>query len=337
MKRGGHCPLATDDRMKRGGHCPLATDDRMKRGGRCPFATEDRMKRGSHCPFATEDRMKRGGHCPLATDDRMKRGGHCPSSAAGRLLPPAQLQAPPEGGPDAIGDHRAEAALLQGVESLRRDASRGGDQAAQLGDGVAGLAVRLAGRLSGKKEGAVKTLEHQLFGFLAFHPQVDSGVDLLVGVDHLYGNADLHSGDFDYFASLDGRNVPSLSELPPAGALKLTDKRNFSGLYVQTEWNPSPRWRFQVGGRLNHTTETQDTVQGDAGAPPSLLTSADRTVTRGSGSAGVSWLAYQSGAGTGADAAWLYADYRNTFKPSALDFGAGRRRQHPEARDRGEL
>jgi iron complex outermembrane receptor protein len=148
-----------------------------------------------------------------------------------------------------------------------------------------------------------------------------SNLRLLVGVDHLYGNADLHSGDFDYFASLDGRNVPSLSELPPAGALKLTDKRNFSGLYVQTEWSPSPRWRFQVGGRLNHTTETQDTEQGDAGAPPSLLTSADRTVTRGSGSAGVSWLAYQSGAGTGADAVWLYADYRNTFKPSALDFG----------------
>jgi len=140
---------------------------------------------------------------------------------------------------------------------------------------------------------------------------------LIAGVDHLYGNADLHSGDFDYFASLNGRQVPALSELPPAGDLKLKDKRNFSGLYLQTEWSPTPRLRFQVGGRLNHTNETEDTRQGDAGAPPSDITAAKRTVTRGSGAAGVSWLACQSAQ----DALWLYADYRNTFKPAALDFG----------------
>jgi iron complex outermembrane receptor protein len=143
---------------------------------------------------------------------------------------------------------------------------------------------------------------------------------LVAGVDHLYGNADLHSGDFDYFASLDGRQVPALSELPPAGDLKLTDKRNFSGLYLQTEWSPVPRLRFQVGGRLNHTTESQDTRQGEVGEEPDL-TSTRRTVTRGSGSAGVSWLACQSGPGAGTNALWLYADYRNTFKPAALDFG----------------
>jgi outer membrane receptor protein involved in Fe transport len=142
------------------------------------------------------------------------------------------------------------------------------------------------------------------------------GLRLVAGIDHLYGNADLHSGDFDYFTSLDGREVPSLSELPPAGDLKLKDKRNFSGLYLQTEWTPTPRWRFQVGGRLNHTSETQDTHQGEVGEPADV-TSADRTVTRGSGTAGLSWLAWQSGR----DGLWLYADYRNTFKPAALDFG----------------
>jgi iron complex outermembrane receptor protein len=139
---------------------------------------------------------------------------------------------------------------------------------------------------------------------------------LVAGVDHLYGNADLHSGDFDYFVSLDGREVPALSELPSAGDLRLKDRRNFSGLYLQTEWSPTPRWRFQVGGRLNHTTESQDTRQGEVGEPADF-TSARRTVTRGSGTAGVSWLAWQSGK----DGLWLYADYRNTFKPAALDFG----------------
>ncbi|HTQ81447.1 MAG TPA: TonB-dependent receptor, partial [Thermoanaerobaculia bacterium] len=158
---------------------------------------------------------------------------------------------------------------------------------------------------------------------VVFDPR--QGLRIIAGIDHLYGNADLHSGDFDYFASLDGREVPSLADLPPAGDLRLKDKRNFSGLYVQTEWSPAPRWRFQIGGRLNHTTESLDTRQGDAGEPPSDITSDRRTVTRGSGSAGLSWLAWQSGKGAGQgagqDALWLYADYRNTFKPAALDFG----------------
>jgi outer membrane receptor protein involved in Fe transport len=149
---------------------------------------------------------------------------------------------------------------------------------------------------------------------LAWDPR--PGLRLVAGVDHLYGNADLHSGDFDYFASPDGREVPRLSDLPPAGDLRLKDKRNFSGLYLQTEWSPTARWRFQVGARLNHTRETQDTRQGEVGEPAGV-TADERTVTRGSGSAGLSWLAWQSGK----NALWLYADYRNTFKPAALDFG----------------
>ncbi len=139
---------------------------------------------------------------------------------------------------------------------------------------------------------------------------------VIAGVDHLYGHADDHSGDFDYFVNLNGRNPPSLSDLPPAGDLRLKDSRNFSGLYAQAEWTPAPRWRFQLGGRMNHTAETQDTRQGDIGTVPDVA-SDSRTVTRGSGVAGVSWLACQRGA----DALWLYADYRDTFKPAALDFG----------------
>ncbi len=139
---------------------------------------------------------------------------------------------------------------------------------------------------------------------------------LIAGIDHLYGHAYDHSGDFDYFVNLDGSNPPSLSSLPPAGDLRLSDTRNFSGLYAQAEWTPAPRWRLQIGGRVNHTSETQDTQQGDLGTVPEI-DSDTRTVTRGSGALGVSWLACQRGA----DALWLYADYRDTFKPAALDFG----------------
>jgi len=143
-----------------------------------------------------------------------------------------------------------------------------------------------------------------------------SSLRLVAGVDHLYGRANDHSGDFDYFVNLDGSSPPSLSDLPAAGDLRLEDSRNFSGLYAQAEWTPTPRWRVQVGGRVNHTAETQDTRQGEVGAEPDVAGD-ERTVTRGSGALGVSWLACQRGG----DALWLYADYRDTFKPAALDFG----------------
>jgi iron complex outermembrane receptor protein len=146
--------------------------------------------------------------------------------------------------------------------------------------------------------------------------QPSASLRVVAGVDHLYGRADDHSGDFDYFVNLDGSHPPSLSDLPPAGDLRLKDTRNFSGLYAQAEWTPAPRWRFQAGGRLNHTVESQDTRQGEIGEEPDV-TSDRRTTTRGSGVLGVSWLAVQRGAG----ALWLYADYRDTFKPAALDFG----------------
>jgi iron complex outermembrane receptor protein len=40
-------------------------------------------------------------------------------------------------------------------------------------------------------------------------------------------------------------------------------------------------------------------------------------VTRGSGTVGASWLAW----GNESNGLWLFADYRNTYKPAAIDFG----------------
>ncbi|HEY0782275.1 MAG TPA: TonB-dependent receptor [Thermoanaerobaculia bacterium] len=152
---------------------------------------------------------------------------------------------------------------------------------------------------------------------LAFSIRPD--LRLIVGLDHLYGAARDRSSDFDYFASLDGKNVPNLSDLPGQGLLKLVDDRNFSGLYLQSEWTPTARWRFQLGLRLNHTRETLDTLMQDLlpelGDP--ATTTASKTVTRGSGTFGVSYLAWSADQ----SAIWVYGDYRNAFKPAALDFG----------------
>ena len=150
---------------------------------------------------------------------------------------------------------------------------------------------------------------------VVFSPSAE--VQVILGADHLYGKVEQHSEDFDYFASLDGSQVPNLNDLPAQGRLRMQDKRNFSGLYMQTEWRPVPRWRVQLGARINHTQESlyASEVELDSGIGGSSGDS--RTFTKGSGVAGISWLAW----GARTSAVWIYTDYRRTFKPAALDFG----------------
>jgi len=180
---------------------------------------------------------------------------------------------------------------------------------------------------------------------------LDPNLRLVAGVDELYGKAHNASGDWDYFQNVDGTNPPDIGSFSPFGTTDLHDTRSFAGLYGQAEWTPTRRLRLQLGARLNHTHESLvatsvDLVPAAApaapaaapaaapGAAPGSLPaatppapqpkdvsvgpgSASRTVTRGSGVAGLSWLAWE-----GADGAiWVYGDYRNTFKPAALDFG----------------
>ncbi len=149
---------------------------------------------------------------------------------------------------------------------------------------------------------------------------------VIAGLDHLYGRAEADSEDFEYFAPLNGKTIPSDSTIDRQTRFDMEDERNFTGLYLQTEWDPHPRWHFQAGARLNRTTENRD-----AGEEPLAEEepggqeeggSDKKTVNRGSGMVGVSWLAWQQDA----NGVWVYADYRNTYKPAALDFG-------PEAED----
>jgi outer membrane receptor protein involved in Fe transport len=154
-------------------------------------------------------------------------------------------------------------------------------------------------------------------------------VRLVAGLDHLFGKAHNASEDWDYFQNVNGTNPPNIDQFQPFGATDLHDTRNFSGLYAQAEWTPQPRLRIQAGGRLNHTHESLDTtavsfptpaagpatVQKDVAVGPG---SDRRTVTRGSGAVGASYLVWQR---AGAEGIWLYADWRSTFKPAALDFG----------------
>ncbi len=137
--------------------------------------------------------------------------------------------------------------------------------------------------------------------------QVSPALRVIAGIDHLYGNARASSGLFDYSVSLDGSKAPNGSSLQPDDFPRMHDRRNFSGLYVNSEWAPAARLRVDLGARLNHTSESRETAED----------SNRRTTNRASGVLGVNWQFWARGR----NAIALFADYRNAFKPAAIDFG----------------
>ncbi len=148
---------------------------------------------------------------------------------------------------------------------------------------------------------------------------------LVAGVDHLYGKGTADSENFHYEVELTG-DAPRGDELDRFEAIDFEDTRNFSGLYLQSVWIPHPRWHVELGARLNHTSEDrsahaepigEEEDGGDLGGGEEEGGESSLDVTRGSGFAGVTFLAWTRAD----DGLWLYADYRNTYKPAAVDFG----------------
>lgn len=153
--------------------------------------------------------------------------------------------------------------------------------------------------------------------------KVGSALQIVAGLDQLYGRGEAESETFAYHANLDG----SGAERSGAGSRLMEfdseDERNFTGLYAQLEWNPAPRWRFQIGGRVNRTAEDleagEEELDGSGVEGEEEEEGSDsRTTTRGSGMVGVNFLAWSRENG---DGLWLYADARDAYKPAALDFG----------------
>jgi iron complex outermembrane receptor protein len=121
---------------------------------------------------------------------------------------------------------------------------------------------------------------------------------------------------------LDGSVVPPpTTELPVNEYGYVSDERLFAGQYVQVDWKPADRWDLTAGIRLNETNESKSTS--DLTLPPFTPTEeydaqdASRDLVRPTETVGVSYRLLAEGR----NQAVLYADYRNAFKPSALDFG----------------
>jgi len=147
---------------------------------------------------------------------------------------------------------------------------------------------------------------------------------LLVGADLLYGygRQTTQNGNSAYTVPLDGSVVPPpTTQLPVNEYGYVSDKRLFWGQYVQLDWKPAARWDVLAGIRLNETSESKSTT--DLTLPPFTPTeqydaqNATRDIVRPTETVGVSYRLW----GEDGNQAVLYWNWRNAFKPAALDFG----------------
>ena len=144
--------------------------------------------------------------------------------------------------------------------------------------------------------------------------KVAHGVQFLAGGDYLHGTGNARGADFDYTAPLSGAFAPQVAA-PSDLDFVIHDRRDFFGAYGSLEWSPLERLRFDAGVRLNVTREHQQVVDGGAGTSDQQV----RTDTRPGANLGAMFTAWQAKD----DSLGLYVNYRDTFKPAAIDFGIG--------------
>ena len=140
-------------------------------------------------------------------------------------------------------------------------------------------------------------------------------VRVVAGADFLHGNADARGADFDYTVPLGGTAV-SVAE-PDDLDVGIDDRREFFGGYALAEWSARSKLKVTAGLRLNVTFEERDGGE-EAGAAGSEEPQS-RTNVRPSASIGALFTLWERGP----EHLRVYANYRDTFKPAAIDFGIG--------------
>jgi outer membrane receptor protein involved in Fe transport len=154
--------------------------------------------------------------------------------------------------------------------------------------------------------------------FIATHPS--DQLTWTFGLDWLYGDGKQNSDNFEYAVLPNGSNAPDSHNIEIDESTQVKDKRNFYGVYSQIDWKPAERWDIVAGLRINQTNETRSAQvidqHADPGTPPET-SSDDRNKSRLSGVIGTSYALWMDGK----DRLTVFADYRNTYKPAAIDFG----------------
>ncbi|MDP9089339.1 MAG: TonB-dependent receptor [Pseudomonadota bacterium] len=159
-------------------------------------------------------------------------------------------------------------------------------------------------------------------GYLDSHQthQLSAETTLIVGIDMLHGRGrqTTLNGNGGYTVPLDGSVLPPPTSGVPVNEIgTVNDRRLFAGQYAQFDWKPNDRLDVTAGLRINEAHEHKDTS--DFVLPPPQLStgSVRRTTVRPSETIGVNYIAWTEGKNEFA----VYGDYRNAFKPAAIDFG----------------
>lgn len=147
-----------------------------------------------------------------------------------------------------------------------------------------------------------------------FSWKLPRSVTFLAGADYLHGTGNAQGADFDYEAPFDGGEEVHVDE-PTTLDVTIHDHRDFFGPYASVEWHPMERLRFDGGVRLNVTHESRQ----DADPGEGTSSSDHRTDVRVGANVGAIFTAWQRNQ----DSVSLYVNYRDTFKPAAIDFGIG--------------
>lgn len=130
-----------------------------------------------------------------------------------------------------------------------------------------------------------------------------STVRLLAGADALIAAGEAKGAVFNYTVPLNGWAAAPVAE-PATLDRDSEDERRFLGGYGSLEWRPNSRVSLSGGVRLNATTEKRG--EGD-----------EVTHTRASGSLGALFGLWEQGE----NHVRVFANFRDTFKPAAFDFG----------------
>jgi len=145
---------------------------------------------------------------------------------------------------------------------------------------------------------------------------------VIVGADVLYGlgRQTTLNGNSAYTVPLDGSVLP-----PPISVLSvnevgtLNDRRLFAGQYAQVDWKPVDDWDVIAGVRFNEAYEHKNSSDLDLTLLPLQMSAevVSKTVIRPTETLGASYRLWSDGK----DELIAYADFRNAFKPAAIDFG----------------
>jgi iron complex outermembrane receptor protein len=149
---------------------------------------------------------------------------------------------------------------------------------------------------------------------------LSGSLGLTTGLDWLWGDGRQQSRNFAYSAPLDGGAAPPSISRHIDEINGLYDRREFGGLYAQLDWKPRDRFGILGGLRLNDTHEHQVATHADTADPANdRYFTASQNHLRVSGDLGATLRIW--GAADGPQHGILFAQYCNTFKPAAIDFG----------------